>query len=119
MSRNNEFHNPETLLNPETLFVLFKSEPMQNLQKKGCSGTILIATGKPALEKIPIPLIDVDIQEVIQVKISESTTKRLESEQLLDFTKTAVEKAIKENEEKATKYINEKLVEFKIKIDHE
>lgn len=101
-------------LNPETLLVLFKSEPLQNLLKKGCSGTILTAIGKPELFKIPIPLIDNDTQEIIKEKIIESSKLRTQSAQLLQLAKKAVEKAIEESEDISTKYFNKKLLELKI-----
>ena len=97
-------------LNPETLLVLFKSEPMQNILKKGCSGTILTAIGKAELEKIPIPLIDVATQKSIQEKVKESSKLRLKSEQLLELAKTAVEKAIEENEDAALSFIENSLI---------
>lgn len=101
-------------LNPETLLVLFKSEPMQQLLKKGCSGTILSAIGKPELVKIPIPIIDSVTQKSIQERIIDSSVMRFKSEQLLELAKTAVEKAIEENEETAIKYINNKLADLGI-----
>ena len=51
--------------------------------------------------------------------VIDSINLKLQSEQLLVLAKTAVEKAFEENEEKATNYINEKLTELKITIDHE
>lgn len=105
-------------INSETLLVLFKSEPMQQLLKKGCSGTILTAIGKPELLKIPIPIIDTDTQNTVRKAVNESSKMRLQSEQLLELAKTAVEKAIEETEEEATSYINEKLTELKITIDN-
>jgi restriction endonuclease S subunit len=104
-------------INPETLLVLFKSEPMQQLLKKGCSGTILTAIGKPELLKIPIPIIDTDTQKTVQEAVNESSTIRLQSEQLLEIAKTTVEKAIEENEDIAFNYINEKLTVLKIDIE--
>jgi type I restriction enzyme S subunit len=92
-------------LNPETLLVLFKSEPMQALLKKGCSGTILTAISKTELSKIPIPLIDMETQEAIKEKINESFEMRKQSEHLLEVAKTAVEMAIEQDEETAMKYI--------------
>jgi len=97
-------------LNPESLLVLFKSEPMQNILKKGCSGTILTAIGKPELLKIPIPIIESTIQKSIQELVKESSVLRLKSEQLLELAKTAVEKAIEENEELALQYIEKSLL---------
>ena len=94
-------------LNPETLLVLFKSEPMQALLKKGCSGTILTAISKTELSKIPIPLIDKETQESIKTKINESFDLRKQSEHLLEVAKTAVEMAIEQDEATAIAYIKE------------
>lgn len=92
-------------LNPETLLVLFKSEPMQALLKKGCSGTILTAISKTELSKVPIPLIDKKTQEAIKTKINESFELRKQSEHLLEVAKTAVEMAIEQDEEAAFDFI--------------
>lgn len=92
-------------LNPETLLVLFKSEPMQALLKKGCSGTILTAISKTELEQIPIPLIDSYTQKKIKEEINECFELRKQSERLLKVAKTAVEIAIEKDEEKAIDYI--------------
>jgi len=88
------------LINSETLLVLFKSKPLQNLLKKGCSGTILTAISKTALEQIPIPFIDKSIQEEIKLKITESFRLKKQSEQLLELAKRAVEVAVEDGEER-------------------
>lgn len=93
--------------NPEALLMLFKSEPIQKLMKKGCSGTILTAISKNEFEKIPLPLIASDIQDQIATQVQESFRLRRESKHLLEITKKAVEIAISENEEKALLYIIE------------
>lgn len=93
------------IINPETLLVLFKSEPLQSLLKKGCSGTILTAINKSELAQIPIPLIDHEIQDKIKTKVSDSFKLRDQSEHLLEVAKRAVEIAIEENEETALAYI--------------
>jgi type I restriction enzyme S subunit len=93
-------------INSETLLVLFKSEPIQNILKQSCSGTILTAINKNEFQKIPVPLIDKSIQELIKGKISESFNLKKQSEQLLETAKRAVEIAIEQVEEEAIKYIN-------------
>ena len=94
-------------INSETLLVLFKSEPIQNILKKGCSGTILTAINKTEFQNIPIPIIDKQIQEQIASLVSESFTLKKQSEQLLETAKRAVEIAIEEGEEVAMRYIDE------------
>ncbi|MDE0471631.1 MAG: restriction endonuclease subunit S [Ekhidna sp.] len=92
-------------LNPETLLVLFKSEPLQNILKKGCSGTILTAIGKSELERVPIPIVEKEIQKQFQDKITESFTLKKQSEHLLTTAKRAVEAAIEGGEAAGVGYI--------------
>ncbi|MBE6302328.1 MAG: restriction endonuclease subunit S [Bacteroidales bacterium] len=81
-------------LNPETLLTLFKSLPIQQLMKKGCSGTILTAINKPELEKLPIPIIRTEIQQEIAKHIRQSYALRKEALQLLENAKLTVEQII-------------------------
>ncbi len=92
-------------INSETLLVLFKSEPMQNILKQNCSGTILTAINKTEFQNIPIPLIKKDVQKEIKDKISESFRLKKESEQLLETAKRAVEIAIEQDENAALQFI--------------
>lgn len=80
--------------NPETLLTLFKSLPIQNLMKKGCSGTILTAIGKSEFEKIPIPLIHQEVQDEIAKHVKKSFELRMEAMQLLENAKLTVETII-------------------------
>lgn len=80
--------------NPETLLTLFKSLPIQNLMKKGCSGTILTAIGKSEFEKIPIPLIRKEVQEEIAKHVQKSFELCKEAMQLLENAKLTVEAVI-------------------------
>ena len=81
-------------LNPETLLTLFKSLSMQQLMKKGCSGTILTAISKPELEKLPVPIIRQEVQEEIAQHVQKSFALRKEAMQLLENAKLTVEQAI-------------------------
>ncbi|MCK9424417.1 MAG: restriction endonuclease subunit S [Ignavibacteriaceae bacterium] len=92
-------------INSETLLVLFKSEPMQNILKQNCSGTILTAINKTEFQNIHVPLIDKSIQEIIKDKISESFKLKKQSEQLLETAKRAVELAIEKDEKTAIEFI--------------
>ena len=92
-------------INSETLLVLFKSEPMQNILKKSCSGTILTAINKTEFQDIPVPFIEDAIQQKIKENVSESFLLQKQSELLLETAKRAVEIAIEENENEALKYI--------------
>ena len=81
-------------INAETLLVLFKSEPLQQLLKQGCSGTILTAINKEEFLNIPLPLIDKTIQTKISQFVQQSSKLRTESKVLLEKAKLAVENAI-------------------------
>ncbi|MBR5982188.1 MAG: restriction endonuclease subunit S [Bacteroidales bacterium] len=81
-------------INPETLLVLFKSEPMQNLLKQGCSGTILTAIGKTELSNIVIPKIRKEVQIKIADYVQQSISLRNEAKQLLNEAKVMVEREI-------------------------
>lgn len=82
------------LINPETLLTLFKSQPIQSLMKKGCSGTILTAIGKSEFERLPIPIIRKEVQERIAYHIQRSFALRKEAVQLIENAKLSVESVI-------------------------
>lgn len=92
-------------INSETLLVLFKSDPMQNILKKSCSGTILTAINKTEFQNIPVPFIEDSIQQKIKENVSESFMLKKQSEELLETAKRVVEIAIEESEDEALKYI--------------
>lgn len=96
-------------INPETLFVLFKSEVIQALLKQRCSGTILTAITKEEFLNMPLPIIDDAIQKEIASRVQESFALRKKSKQLLEYAKQAVEIAIEQDEEAAIKWLNEKV----------
>lgn len=92
-------------INSETLLVLIKSEPMQNLLKQACSGTILTSINKDDLLRIPIPIIRDVAQDKIRLLIQQSQSAQAESKRLLELAKKAVEAAIEQGEETALKLI--------------
>lgn len=97
--------------NPETLLVLFKSEPIQSLMKQRCSGTILTAISKDELLSMPLPKIDYGVQKEIAVQVQNTYALRSQAEQLLEYANQAVEIAIEYGEEDALKWLKEKDVE--------
>ena len=74
--------------------MLFKSEPIQQLLKQGCSGSILTAINKDEFLNIPLPLVDANIQTQIADLIRQSDRLRQESQALLEEAKRKVEQAI-------------------------
>lgn len=96
-------------INSETLLVLFKSELMQQILKRNCTGTILTSLNKKDFEKIKIPIIERNIQQIVKEKITESFSQRNQSKSLLETAKQAVEIAIEKNEEAAFAFIEEEV----------
>lgn len=90
-----------TKINSETMLLLFKSWPIQQLMKRGCSGTILCGILPGELANVPLPLVDSKVQRDLAVKVQSSFALRAESKRLLDHAKHAVEVAIEQGEEKA------------------
>ena len=89
------------LLNPETLMVLLKSPVGQLQLKKECSGTILPAINREALNQIVLPVVEEEVQCRIQKKVAESSSLRQQSKHLLELAKRAVEIAIEQDEQSA------------------
>lgn len=81
-------------INAETLLILFKSELMQQILKKNCSGTILTAINKEEFLNIPIPIIGKKYQEQIAEYIQKANQLRTEAQSLLQEAKLSVESAI-------------------------
>lgn len=81
-------------INPETLLVLFKSEPIQNLLKQGCSGTILTAIGRTEFQNLAMPKIRKEVQTEIAEYVQKSMSLRTEAKQLLESAKLKVEDVI-------------------------
>ena len=98
-------------VNSETLLVLFKSAPMQAILKQNCSGTILTALNKEDFKNIPIPLLDIGIQQQIAALVENSFLLKSESERLLEVAKKAVEIAIEQDEAAAMAYIKDSVKE--------
>lgn len=82
------------VMNSETLLMLFKSDPMQNLFKRNCTGTILTAVSHNELKKIPVPKIRAEVQAEIAENVQKSISLRDEAKSLLEGAKQEVEDAI-------------------------
>ena len=101
------FHRFQTdKITPETLLLLFKSWPIQELLKRGCSGTILSGISADSLANIPLPILPRRVQSSLADKVRESFRLRNESKRLLDLAKSAVELAIEKGEDAAMKQIS-------------
>lgn len=93
-------------INPETLLLLFKSWPIQELLKRGCSGTILSGISADSLASVSLPILSQRIQSSLADKVRESFRLRNESKRLLDLAKSAVELAIENGEDAAMKQLS-------------
>ncbi len=88
------------IINAESLLILLKSENIQLLLKKGCSGTILTNISKEEFLKIKIPVLPPEIQSKIASLVQSSFACRSESRQLMQNAKTLVEQEIEKQGEK-------------------
>ena len=88
-------------INVETALVLFKSQLMQALKTRVCSGSIMAGMNTDEFANLIIPKIDQHTQHVIAEIIQDCAQKREESIRLLELAKTAVEVAIEQGEDKA------------------
>lgn len=93
-------------INSETMLLLFKSWPIQQLMKRGCSGTILCGILAGELTNVPLPLVDARVQRDLADKVQSSFALRAESKQLLNLAKRTVEIAIEHSEEKAIRLMD-------------
>ncbi len=87
-----------TKINAETLLLLFKSWPIQQLMKRGCSGTILCGILPGELANVPLPIVDSKVQRDLAAKVQSSFAFRAESKRLLDLATHTVETAIEQGE---------------------
>ena len=78
-------------INPETILVLFKSKIIQELLKRGASGSILMSIDKKELQKIKIPLINNKVQLKLSMLIQESFKLKKSAKELLERAKKEVE----------------------------
>ena len=91
--------------NSETLLLLFKSEAVQAMLKKRCSGTILTAISKDEFEKMPLPEVEDSVQKDIAAIIQESFSLRDDSKKLLNLAIKSVEMAIEKDEDIALAWL--------------
>lgn len=103
-------------LNPQTLLVYLKSIAGQMQLKQGCNGTILTAISKGYLGEVVIPNIRDEIQQDIKKLIHKSNTSRNTALKLLEIAKKGVEMAIEQDEDAATKWIDEQVGKFEVEI---
>ncbi|WP_173361702.1 N-6 DNA methylase [Helicobacter cetorum] len=107
---SNGFHViKSSVINSETLLVLFKSVLFQNLLRQNCSGTILTAISKENFKNLPIPLIDKNTQQQIATHVAKSFTLKEKAQNSLDLAKRSVEIAIERSEQHALEFLRKSL----------
>jgi restriction endonuclease S subunit len=97
---------------PEYLTLALNSKLVQMQAERDAGGSIILHWRVGEIENVVVPLIDYQIQKEIAKLVNESFRLKTQSEQLLELAKTAVEKAIEENEKEAMLYIKAKLKEL-------
>ena len=100
---------------PEVLCVFLQSPICQELIYRyvvGSTGIINIYDYDMA--KIPIPILEKEIQKDIAEKVQESFALRRRSKQLLEYAKQAVEMAIEHGEDVALAWIEDKLSKMEV-----
>jgi restriction endonuclease S subunit len=100
--------NKEQVL-PEYLTLVLNSQAVQMQAERDAGGSIILHWRVGEIENVIIPIIDFNIQQQISNKIEESFRLKEQSEHLIELAKTAVEKAIEEDEEKSLNFIKRKL----------
>ena len=93
---------------PEYLALVLNSLMVKLQAERDAGGSIIKHWRVSEIEKILIPIIDIDIQKKIETKIKTSFQLKTESKNLLALAKRAVEVAIEEGEERALEVIKEK-----------
>lgn len=94
---------------PDYLTLVLNS-PVVRLQAERDSNGAIIQHWKPSeIENVIIPILDIDTQKEIAVKVQESFTLRKQSKQLLEYAKQAVEMAIEQGEDVALAWLKDKI----------
>ena len=96
-------------INVETALVLFKSQLMQALMTRVCSGSIMAGMNTDEFANLIVPKIDQHSQYVIAEIIQDCAQKREESIRLLELAKTAVEIAIEQDEDRAMELLTQNM----------
>lgn len=102
--------NSEEVL-PDYLTLVLNSKVVQLQAERDSSGAIIKHWKPSEIEKVVIPVLDLETQKQISEKVQESFALRHQSEELLEYAKRTVEIAIEEGEKKAMEWLKAKGVE--------
>ena len=92
---------------PEYLTLVLNSIIVKMQSDRDVGGSIIKHWIPSEIEKLLIPVIDLNIQQQIESKIQQSFVLRKESKRLLEIAKQAVEMAIEQDANVAIKWLNE------------
>ncbi len=101
---------------PEYLALVLNSQLVQMQAERNAGGSVILHWRVSEIEDVVVPIIDFEEQKQISDLIEESFRLKKQSEQLLELAKTAVEKAIEENEEESLEFINLELEKIGLDI---
>ena len=91
---------------PDYLTLVLNSQVVQLQAERDCNGAILQHWKPSDIEKVLIPVLDMDKQQEISEKVQESFRLRKEAKRLLDNAIKAVEMAIETDEKTALKCLD-------------
>ena len=97
---------------PDYLTLVLNSLAVQLQAERDSNGAIIKHWKPSEIENVIIPILDIDIQKLIALKIQESFALRKKSKTLLEYAMSAVEIAIENSEEQALKWLEEKGVVY-------
>lgn len=91
---------------PDYLTLVLNSQVVQLQAERDCNGAVIQHWKPSDIEKVLIPVLDMDKQKEISDKVQESFRLRKEAKRLLDNTIKAVEMAIETDEETAIAWLS-------------
>ncbi|MGN1153105.1 MAG: hypothetical protein ACI4S3_03680 [Candidatus Gastranaerophilaceae bacterium] len=97
---------------PDYLTLVLNSQVVQLQAERDCNGAIIQHWKPDDIEKVLIPVLDMDKQKEISDKVQESFRLRKEAKRLLDNAIKAVEMAIETDEESAIEWLESTNGEF-------
>ena len=106
----------QSILHPTYLAFYINSLIGKIQTEQANTGAIQTNLTIPVLENLKIVCPDLEVQQNFVDLVNQSYAAEDKSKQLLEIAKTGVEKAIEENEERATAWINKQLEKLNINI---
>ena len=96
---------------PDYLTVVLNSKVVQLQAERDSNGAIIQHWKPSEIEKVIVPVLNMEIQKEIAFKVQESFALRKRSKQLLENAKRAVEMAIEQGENAALEWLKDSLPE--------